>query len=252
MDKIYLSVVIPAYNEEANLKTNKLTSLYDYLKKQAYGWELIIVNDGSTDKTLDLLNVFSQGKAGVMIIDSQHQGKAKTVQTGIMTAKGQIRLFTDLDQSTPITEIEKLLPFINKGYDVVVGSREVKGSKREAEPLHRHIMGKVFNLVVKVLAIAGIQDTQCGFKLFTGKAASELFGQLRVTIQTRKDAFTGAFDVELLFLAQKRGFKIAEVPVMWHHIHSQRVNPIKDSTRMFFEVVRIRWASLTGVYDKKT
>lgn len=251
MNEIDLSVVIPAYNEQKNIGSDNLEKAYDYLVKQNLAFEMIIVNDGSTDKTLKGLKEFAQDKTRVRIIDNAHQGKAVTVKTGMLSASGKVRLFTDLDQSTPISEIEKLLPFIGKGYDVVIGSREVKGSKREEEPFHRHLMGKVFNLVVKIFAVSGIQDTQCGFKLFTEKAASQLFGQLTVTTQPRKDAFTGAFDVELLFLAQKRGYKMAEVPVVWRHIQSQRVNPIKDSARMFFEVVRIRWASLTGVYDEK-
>jgi dolichyl-phosphate beta-glucosyltransferase len=159
---------------------------------------------------------------------------------GMMHAIGKNRLYTDFDQSTPISEVEKLLPFREKNYDVVIGSREVKGSRREDEPIHRHLMGKVFNLVVKLFTVRGIQDTQCGFKMFSAKATNELFPKLKVTNTPKKDAFTGAFDVELLFIAQKNSYRVAEVPVHWHHEETERVNPIKDAVRMFMEVVKIR------------
>lgn len=244
----FLSVIVPAYNEEANLKNGRLEAVYEFLKGLNDRFELILVDDGSTDKTADLLAAFAQDKKQVRIVKNPHQGKALTVKAGMLAAQGELRLFTDLDQSTPIQEIAKLMPHIERGCEVVIGSREVSGSKREAEPWHRHLMGKVFNLVVRVLAVRGIMDTQCGFKLFTQKATVKLFSQLKVTTQPKPDAFTGAFDVELLFLAQKNHYRIAEVPVIWHHIRSERVNPLKDSVRMFVEVVKIRWTSLTGQY----
>lgn len=178
-----------------------------------------------------------------------HQGKAAAVATGVRLAQGENILFTDFDQATPLAEIEKLLPFLKKGYDIIIGSREVKGAKREKEPFYRHLMGKVFNLVVKLFAFKGIEDTQCGFKLFKAKAAKELFPQLQVYRSTKiKNAFTGAFDVELLYLARKKGYQIAEVPVFWQHYKTTRVNPVRDSLRMFSDVLKIRLYDLLGRY----
>jgi hypothetical protein len=185
---MYLSVVIPAYNEEKNIKSE---------------------------------------------------------------AKGKYVLFTDFDQATPVSEVEKLLPFMEKGYQIAIGSREVKGSKREKEPWYRHLMGKVFNVIVQLLTVRGILDTQCGFKLFTNLAAKDLFSSLVVydkTEKVEKHAFTGAFDVELLFIAQKRGYRIAEVPVAWKHTPTERVHPIRDSIRMFIDVIKIRGIDLVGRY----
>lgn len=251
MLKPHLSVIVPAYNEEKNFKAGKLAELYSYLQKQKYTFEILLVDDGSADTTLQLCRDFARGKAEVRVLGESHKGKAPTVTAGMMAALGELRLYTDFDQSTPISEVEKLLPFINNGYDIVIGSREIKGAKRDREPWYRHLMGRVFNLAVQTLTIRGIQDTQCGFKLFTDKATVTLFPKLKIYGggRTRKDAFTGAFDVELLYLAQKLGFKIAEVPVHWKHFKTERVSPIKDSVRMFMDIVKIRFADLTRQYE---
>lgn len=246
----YLSVIIPAYNEEENVKNNVLAGVDRYLRKRKYEWELILIDDGSIDQTAKLLKEFVKGKKGWQLIQNPHQGKAATVKTGVLKAQGQYILFTDFDQATPLAEVEKLLPFMKKGYQVAIGSREVQGSKREAEPGYRHLMGKVFNLVVQMVTIRGIHDTQCGFKLFTNKAAKDLFNSLVVyTSKKEKHAFTGAFDVELLYLAQKRGYRIAEVPIAWKYLHTVRVNPVRDSIRMFLDVLKIRLTDLRGKYN---
>jgi glycosyltransferase involved in cell wall biosynthesis len=248
--KPVLSVIIPAYNEEENFKKGALDKVADYFKKSSFLYEVIVVDDGSIDKTAMLVADFIKNKENWRLIKNPHQGKAATVRKGVEEAEGENVLFTDFDQATPISEVEKLLPFLNKGYSVVIGSREIKGAKREKEPFYRHLMGKIFNLVVKIIAFGGVADTQCGFKLFKTEVAKELFSQLKV-YQSRKieSAFTGAFDVELLFLAQKQGFQIAEVPVHWRHFETERVNPIKDSVRMFFDVLKIRINDLLGKYD---
>ena len=248
--KIFLSVVVPAYNEQTNFINGKLEAVYDYLRKQDYTFELVLVDDGSSDGTLNLLHDFGRGKTAVRVIIASHQGKGPTLIRGLTEARGENRLFTDFDQATPIEEIEKLLPFRQRGYDLVIGSREIRGAKREREPLYRHLMGKAFNLVVRLLAVRGIQDTQCGFKLMSEKAVETIFPKMQLyrKASLRRDPFTGAFDVELLFLATKLGFRIAEVPVYWTHIKTDRVNPIKDSWRMFMEVLKICWFNLGGYY----
>lgn len=246
---MYLSVVIPAYNETANIRQKVLPEVNKFVSSQPYQSEIIIVDDGSVDTTVPLIKKFISSKNNWKLIQNPHRGKAAAVKTGVLAAKGSVILFTDFDQATPLSEITKLLPLISKGYQVVIGSREIEGSHRRGEPFYRHLMGKGFNFIVQIFAIRGISDTQCGFKLFTQKAAKDLFNHLIIYADSQeKNAFTGAFDVELLYIAQKRKYKIAEVPIFWHHVHSTRVGPIRDSIRMFMDVLRIRFADMMGKY----
>lgn len=254
MSQPFLSVIIPSYNEMKNLQRNVLEEVVTYLEKQNYSWEIILSDDGSTDGTTEKLVSFAKKHSGVFVLENPHAGKGPTVQSGILKAQGTWRLFTDFDQSTPISEIEKLFPFTQAGYDVVIGSREALGAKRDKEPWYRHLMGRGFNLLVQMLAIPGILDTQCGFKLFSANSATVLFENLVIygREKERTDAFTGAFDVEALYLANKYGFKIKEVPIYWHHHETDRVSPIKDSLRMLVDIIKIRVASISGLYPKKS
>lgn len=244
-----LSIIIPAYNEEDNVRRGVLDEVEKYLNNRKYEWEVIIVDDGSDDQTAALIDQWIREKLNWKLIRNPHNGKAETVKIGVLAATGDAILFTDFDQATPLSEVEKLLPFLRKGEDIVIGSREVKGSERLKEPWHRHLMGKVFNMIVQVIAIGGIHDTQCGFKLFKAHVAKDLFQSLVVYAKGKEtSAFTGAFDVELLYIAQKRGYKIAEVPVSWKYVKTIRVNPLRDSVRMFVDVVKIRLTDLSGGY----
>lgn len=244
-----LSIIIPAYNEEESVKRGVLEDVNTYLSTRKYEWEVIIVDDGSLDQTASFIDQWIRGKSQWRLIWNPHNGKAEAVKTGVLAATGDAILFTDFDQATPLSEVEKLLPFLRKGEDIVIGSREVKGSERLKEPWHRHLMGKGFNFVVQLVAIGGIHDTQCGFKLFKNHVAKDLFQSLVVYSKGKEtSAFTGAFDVELLYIAQKRGYKIAEVPVSWKYVKTVRVNPLRDSVRMFWDVVRIRLTDLFGGY----
>ncbi|OGD57022.1 hypothetical protein A3I57_02265 [Candidatus Beckwithbacteria bacterium RIFCSPLOWO2_02_FULL_47_23] len=244
-----LSVVIPAFNEMGNFSAGKLDQVADYLKSKDLDWEVIVSDDGSTDGSTDKIRAYVEDQSNWRFLTNPHQGKAMTVKAGIDAAASKYVLLTDFDQATPLSEVEKLLPFIDKGYQIVIGSREVKGALRQQEPWYRHLMGKVFNSLVQLVVIRGIHDTQCGFKIFETNVAQDLFSRLKVyRPQKEKHAFTGAFDVELLFLAAKRGVKIAEVPVHWYHASTTRVNPWRDSIRMFGDVLKIRWADLNGSY----
>lgn len=246
----FLSVVIPSYNETKNLKRGVLDQVVTYLEQQDYDWEVILSDDGSTDGTAKLLDEFAALHEGVKVLHNVHSGKGPTVQAGMLAAQGEWRLFTDFDQSTPLSEIEKLWPSTEEGFDVIIGSREMIGAKRDKEPPHRHLMGRGFNLLVQLLAIPGILDTQCGFKLFSAKATNLLFPRMiiygRQTI--RPDAFTGAFDVEVLYLANKYKLKIQEVPIHWQHHETDRVSPLKDPIRMLIDIVKIRIADMRGQY----
>lgn len=247
--KPVLTIVIPAYNEAANFSAGCLEQIDRYLTQKKLPWKVIVVDDGSTDGSNLEVKKYVSAKPNWTFIQNPHQGKATTIFTGVSKVSTPYTLFTDFDQATPISEVEKLLPFLAKDKQIVIGSREVQGSIRAREPLHRHLMGKVFNFLVQLVAIRGIHDTQCGFKIFDTKVARTLFNQLKVyRPKVEKHAFTGAFDVELLFLAHKQGYQIAEVPIHWHHAPTTRVNPLRDSLRMFFDVLKIRLADLLGLY----
>lgn len=252
----YVSVVIPAYNESKNLKAGALLTVHNYFSKQSYTYEILVVDDGSADNTATIIEDFAKNHAGFRLVRNPHKGKAFAVKTGVKLARGRYILFTDTDQATPPEEVEKLLPFLDKrDYDIAIGSREIMGAKREHEPWHRHLMGKGFNFVVQVVAIRNIHDTQCGFKLFRKDIANKLFDALQVYQDDDHEVsgpFVTAFDVELLFLAKKWDYKIAEVPVFWHHVKSERVSALKDSYRMFVDVMKIRLNDLAGAYAKKT
>lgn len=250
MKKAHLSVVIPSYNEKKNISRGVLDQVVTYLKKQDYEWEVILSDDGSTDGTPEYLDEFARKHEGVVVLHNKHAGKAPTVKAGMLKANGEWRLFTDFDQSTPLKEVEKLFHYAERGFDVIIGSREIVGALRDKEPFHRHVMGRGFNILVQMLAIPGILDTQCGFKLFSEDATENLFNHLYVYggDKERKDAFTGAFDVELLFLAKKFGYKIKEAPIQWKHNETDRVSPIKDSLRMLRDIMIIRIMDLFGKY----
>ena len=245
----HLSVIIPAYNEESNFKKGLLEEVPEYLEKQDYDWEILIVDDGSDDQTAALSEGFAKKHKNVRVIKNPHQGKAETVKTGVKESKGELVLFTDFDQATPIYEIERLLPFF-PDYDIVIGSRQLPGAKREKEPIYRHLMGLGFNIVVQAIAVRGIWDTQAGFKCFKGEVAKDLFDRLKVYSQGKKikGALVTAFDVELLFIAKKLNYKIKEEAIEWHHVKTTRVSPIKDSLRMFRDVLKVRLNDFRGVY----
>jgi len=248
--KLFLSVVIPCYNEEANLKRGVLRQVYDYLKKRKYSWEVIISDDGSTDKSKKLVETFVKKYPCFRLLKNQHGGKPYAVWQGIKRARGEIVLFTDMDQSTPISEIKKLLPFFNKGYDVVIGSR---GWRRKGAPFYRQIAGWIFLNSRRLFLLPNIVDTQCGFKAFKTPIAKELFPKLSV-LKNFKQA-TGwrvtAFDVELLFLAQKRGCKIGEVLVRWRDedvATGKNKSFIKEAKQMLEQIINVRKNERQGKY----
>jgi len=248
--KLFLSVVIPCYNEEANLKRGVLRQVYDYLREQKYSWEVIISDDGSSDKSKEIVETFIKKHSGFRLLKNQHGGKPYAVWQGIKRARGEIVLFADMDQSTPIGEIKKLLPFFNKGYDVVIGSR---GWKRGGAPFYRQVASWIFLNGRRLLLLPNVVDTQCGFKAFKTPIAKELFPKLSV-LKDFKQA-TGwrvtAFDVELLFLAQKKGYKTIEVPVAWRDedvATGKNKSFIKESKQMLEQIINVRKNDWQGKY----
>ncbi len=250
-DRPFLSVVIPAYNEERRLPQT-LQSVVDYLARQSYASEVIVVDDGSRDQTAQVVESFRALHPSVVLIRNDHRGKGYAVRTGMLAAQGHIVLFSDADLSTPIEEIAQLLLWFEHGYGLVIGSREGSGAKRIHEPFYRHMMGRVFNFIVRLLTVRGIDDTQCGFKAFRDDVARDLFTRMKLYGENAQ-AVTGSmvtgFDVEVLFLGYKSGYKIKEVPVEWRYGNESKVNPLKDSFELFRDVLRVRWNDLRGMYD---
>jgi dolichyl-phosphate beta-glucosyltransferase len=247
MGKIFLSVVMPAYNEEFNLRTGVLDSVYDYLSRQKYSWEVLFVDDGSTDATTKLAEGFAKKHPNFFVSKEPHRGKAGTVTAGILKAKGQIVLFTDTDQATPIDQLEKILPKFDEGYDVVIGSRH----GREGAPVIRKIMATGFSILRLLVLRLPFKDTQCGFKAFTSHAATEIFKRLEIFSSkniSKGASVTAGFDLEILYIARKLGYKIAEVPVDWHHKEGTKVDPIKDSIEGLRGLIMVRLNALQGKY----
>ena len=249
--KPYLSIVLPSYNELKNINRGVLDQVWDFLKNYKKDWQLILSDDGSTDGSLEELAKFAKKDKRIKLLKNPHRGKGPTVSAGMLAAEGDWRLFADFDQSTPLKEVEELLKYTDK-YDIIFGSREIIGAKRDKEPFYRHLMGRGFNFLVQVLAVPGMLDTQCGFKLFSAKASKTLFPKLYIYSgdRERQDAFTGAFDVELLYLAKKYNFTMREVAISWQHYKTDRVSPIKDSLLMFMDILKIKLADWSGKYPK--
>lgn len=250
--KLYLSVVIPCYNEEKNLEREVLSEVEKYLAKQDYQSEVIISDDGSTDKSRGLIKEFIKKHKNFRLLENEHMGKAFTVKRGTEEAGGEVVLFTDMDQSTPISEVNKLLPYFKKDFDIVIGSR---GTVRKNAPLYRQIAAFVFRFLRKLVILKDIDDTQCGFKMFKTKVAKDLFKRLQVFKEKRKVKGwrVSAFDVELLFLAGKLGCKIKEVPVFWEDKDvalGKKRNFLKESWQMLQEIIRVRLNEFFGRYKE--
>lgn len=247
--KPFLSVVIPAYNEETNIRLGALDKVSRYMEDRQYQWEVILVDDGSSDETPLLLDAFARVNRGFRVLHKLHRGKAATVISGVLAAQGDIVLFTDLDQATPLSEIEKVLPWFDRGFSVVIGSRN---SRRQGAPLTRVAMARGFMLLrTALLGLHGITDTQCGFKAFRIEAARDIFGRLKVYGGSQIAAgsmVTAGFDIEVLYVAKRLGYKMKEVPVEWHYVETRRVNPIKDSWQGFLDIVKVRIHAWKGAY----
>lgn len=250
MNKLYLSVVIPAYNEETNLKKGALDSVYDYLKKQDYSWEVLVVDDGSSDKTAELAKEFAKDKDNFRVLEEPHRGKGGTVIKGVLSSEGKYVIFTDMDQATPINQVEKVLPKFEEGLDVVIGSR---AGRKGAPPL-RKAMAYGFSLLRLLILRLPFKDTQCGFKGFTRQAAQMIFKRLEVFKESKGvegASVSAGFDLEVLYIARKLGLRVAEVPVVWRHKEGTKVNAIKDSWEGLRDLIRVRINALTGQYKIK-
>lgn len=252
--RLFLSVVIPAYNEVANIRAGALDKVADYLAAQNYSYEVLVVDDGSEDETATLAKDFARRHPCFQVIRNPHRGKAHALVAGMLAAQGEIVLFSDMDQATPIGEVTRLLPWFNQGYDVVIGSR---GTTRRNAPWWRKFMSRSQIILRNViLGFREITDTQCGFKAFRREAVEASLGRLHLYAQDTDEEIKGAtvtsgFDVELLFVARKLGYRIKEVPVEWDYQRTRRVNLVWDSVRGLGDLLRIRLADLHGAYSVK-
>jgi len=250
MSKIYLSVVIPSFNEMANLRKGVLDKIEKFLKTKKYEYEVIIVDDGSTDGSIEFAQNFVKENDNFKLLKNTHLGKAGAVTAGMLAATGEYVLFTDMDQATPIEEVNKLLPYFEEGYDVVIGSRK---TTRKGSPLSRQVISRAAIILRKLIVGLGeISDTQCGFKAFKRDAAQKLFVRIHELHHGFKkisgSAVTSGFDVEILYLAQKMGYKIKEVPIEWLYVETRRVNPVKDSAEGLIDLFKIKANILFGKY----
>lgn len=237
----FLSLVIPAYNEASpDRLPQSIRDITAFVAQQSYPIEVVIVNNNSTDATLEIAEQAAREYPYIRVLTETTQGKGAAVKTGMLAAKGEYLFICDADLSMPIEEVVKFLPPHLEGFDIAIGSRELPDSRRINEPEIRHIIGRLFNLGIRLLAVHGLQDTQCGFKCFRRDVAEVLFPLQTVNGWT--------FDVELLFVAQKRGYHIVEVPVTWIYKDHSKVRPLADLYKVISEIVRIRWNALRGWY----
>ncbi|MCD6519730.1 MAG: glycosyltransferase [Anaerolineae bacterium] len=253
VEQPYLSVIVPCYNESENLRRGVLQEMHSYLRTRPYSYEVIVSDDGSTDDSRELVSQYMEHWPQLRLLENPHGGKPSAVWYGIQAARGEIVLFTDMDQSTPIDQVALLLPLFQQGYDVVIGSR---GLERENFPLYRKVGSKIFRTFRRLLLLPGISDTQCGFKAMRRAVALEVFPRLEVIrrpIQVKGWRVT-AFDVELLFLTERAGYRIAEVMVEWSNrdiSQGKRKSYLAESKEMASQVLRVKLNAWRGFYDRQ-
>jgi glycosyltransferase involved in cell wall biosynthesis len=238
----FFSIVIPAYNEERRLP-GTLERLSQFLQKQPFASEIIVVENGSDDRTFEIAQGFADGHKNVHAL-RERRGKGLAVHRGVTAASGEYIFFCDADLSMPVEEISKFLPPQLQGVDIAIASREAPGSVRYNEPYYRHFTGRVFNTLIHLLVLPGLQDTQCGFKCIRAEVARDIFPYQTLT--------GWAFDVELLYIARHHGYQIAEIPIHWYFNADSKISVFRDSLRMFLDLLLIRRNARRGLYDPKS
>jgi glycosyltransferase involved in cell wall biosynthesis len=236
----FLSIVIPAHNEESRLPRT-LGQVFDFLKKQPISFEIVIVENGSSDRTLQLAREFALQNPNVTVHQEERRGKGNAVRHGMLQARGEYRFICDADLSMPIEEIQKFIPPALADFDIAIGSREAPGAIRYNEPSYRHLGGRAINFAIRLLILPGLNDTQCGFKCFSAKAAEKVF---------RQQTLLGwSFDIENLYIARRKKLRIKEIPIQWHYDPDSKVNAIRDALQMLGDIFRIHLNARRGKYD---
>lgn len=240
MNPPFLSIVIPAHNEETRLPRT-LGQVFAYLEKQAYASEVVVVENGSTDRTFKIAQEHARRRPNLFVIREERRGKGNAVRRGMLEARGEYRFICDADLSMPIEEVEKFLPPALSGFDIAIGSREAPGAVRYNEPAYRHLGGRAVNFLIQTLILPGLNDTQCGFKCFRAATTETLF---------RQQTLTGwSFDIELLYLARRKKLTICEIPIHWYFDAESKVSAVRDAIRMIGDIFRIHLNALRGRYD---
>jgi dolichyl-phosphate beta-glucosyltransferase len=236
------SIIIPAFNESARVGAT-LDRVLSHVAHRGWDAEIIAVDDGSSDNTVEIIRGYAETNPRVRLLQNPgNRGKGYSVRNGMLQARGELLLFSDADLSSPIEEADKLFAAIAGGVDIAIGSRWLRRDlQTQRQPLYRQLFGRVFNLMLRMVLGLRFKDTQCGFKAFTRRSAKTIFPLQKIE--------RWGFDPELLYLARKKGFKVAEVPVEWAHREGTRISPLRDGTRMFLEMLKIRWYGTTGKYD---
>lgn len=236
----FLSIVIPAHNEEDRLP-NTLEKIYKFLETQDFLYEVIIVENGSSDHTLELAQEFAQSRPTLRVLQEQKRGKGNAVKRGMLEARGDYRFICDADLSMPIEELPKFIPPALQQFDIAIASREAPGAVRYNEPPYRHIGGRAVNFIIQLLILPGLNDTQCGFKCFRADIAEALF---------RQQTLAGwSFDIEILYLARRKKFIINEIPIHWYFDADSKVSAVRDAVRMISDIFRIHLNAIRGRYD---
>jgi len=242
LESIYLSIVIPIFNEEKRLPKT-LEQVFNFLNSQPYPAEVILVENGSTDRSFEIAQAHLDKYPQLIVLKELQRGKGLAVRRGMLAAKGAYRFMCDADFSMPATEIPRFLPPVLEGYDIAIASREAADAVRFNEPYYRHFVGRIYNWLIRILALPGLHDTQCGFKCFKSAIAEELF---------RNQTISGwSFDVEVLFIAKRKKYRIVEVPIHWHFNPDSKISVVRDSARMAFDLLKIRLNGAQGLYDQK-
>jgi len=237
----FLSLIIPAHNEETRLPET-LSQVFDFAGKQSYTSEVLVVENGSSDKTYQIAQDFTGRHPSMRLLQNTQKGKGGAVRQGMLAAQGEHRFMCDVDFSMPVNEINCFLPPTLEGYDVAIASREAPGAVRVGEPYYRHFVGRIYNGLIRFLALPGLQDTQCGFKCFRGPVAEDLY---------KRQTLTGwSFDVEILFIARLLGYKVIEIPIRWYYNPHSKISVVRDSFKMGVDLLTIRLNALRGVYTR--
>jgi dolichyl-phosphate beta-glucosyltransferase len=235
------TLIIPAWNEERRMPAS-LKRVVAFVQSQPNPIEVVVVDDGSQDATAAIVEGFAREHDFIRLIRNPHGGKGAAIKTGVSQGRGQYLILSDTDLSVPIEETIKFLPPTLNGYDVAIASRELPGAERIDEPYYRHLMGRVYNLLVRLVAVPGIQDTQCGFKAFRREVARDVF-----PLQTIEG---WGFDVEVLFIARRLGYDIIEIPVRWYYGRESKVRPVKDTLCMMRDLLQVRRNAWRGLYNR--
>lgn len=241
LNKPFLSLIIPAHNEETRLP-GTLNQVIEFVEKQPYETEILVVENGSVDRTYQIAQDLAAGNPRIRVIQNPQSGKGRAVRQGMLAAQGEYRFMCDVDLSMSVDEINRFLPPTLQGYDVAIASREAPGAVRYGEPYYRHLVGRIYNSLIRLLALPGLQDTQCGFKCFRGEVAEVLF---------RRQTLAGwSFDVEILFVARMLGYKTIEIPIQWYYNPHSKISVGRDSFKMGVDLLTIRFNALRGVYNR--